>query len=200
MIYSCLHSELIGTKKCMKIWFVVKNKKCGICNGYQGLVSNFLYFTFYSELADCASYSEIVWRWWTRIIIIIIIFCNVIGLKKDIPSTQERSQTFTLFSENSCILKWSQNKSCLLFFVSWFPKTMISAVHTKYSDLIFYRIEVEGWVLGVLDNLIDLLNVVSEFKLICKTRFDMVVHSHFCYVVVIVWPKKFPTICLSMNR
>ena len=52
---------------------------------------------------------------------------------------------------------------------------MISAVHTKYSDLIFYRIEVEGWVLGVLDNLIDLLNVVSEFKLICKTRFDIVV-------------------------
>ena len=48
---------------------------------------------------------------------------------------------------------------------------MISAVHTKYSDLIFYRIEVEGWV---LDNLIDLLNVVSEFKLICKTRFDIV--------------------------
>ena len=50
---------------------------------------------------------------------------------------------------------------------------MISAVHTKYSDLIFYRIEVEGWVLGVLDNLIDLLNVVSEFKLICKTRLDI---------------------------
>ena len=54
---------------------------------------------------------------------------------------------------------------------------MISAVHTKYSEPhILQDKEVEGWV---LDNLIDLLNVVSEFKLICKTRFDIVVQVIF---------------------